>query len=130
MPVGPAMRHDLGAAIRGGLGQRKPHAAARPVADEPDGVDVLDRRTGGDENPTARERLPSAEQRLDGIHDVGRLGQPALPYPPAREIAVARLDERRPSRRETRDVLLHGAVFPHVRVHRGREEDAARVVAR
>jgi hypothetical protein len=59
---------------------------------------------------------------LGSANDVSSLCEAALADPPARKISGTWFNEVRAARAERIKVPLHGRVFEHVRVHRGRHE--------
>ena len=64
-----------GAPPRGLGGEGEPHLAARPVAEEADGIDRLEGGAGADQHGPAGER-PEAGGGLDRLDDLLRLGHP------------------------------------------------------
>src|SRR6185295_4304465 len=100
------------------------HLAARAVAQEADGIDRLVRRAGADENGAARELSPP-EGREEGGGDRLRLRHPSHSRLARGERSFDRSDEDRAPGRERRGVALDRGLGPHLRVHRGRQDDRA-----
>ena len=92
--------HDPRAAPRRFGGDRVAHAAARPVADVADGIDVLVGGTGGHDDEPAEQRARGREHALGRLGDRLGLGEPALSDPAARQVARARIDEPHAARRQ------------------------------
>ena len=94
---------DLGAAGGRRTGQRVALQPGGPVADEPDGVEVLAGAAGRDDHPLAGEVLDggaavlvaSGEQVGGQREDLGRVGQPALAGVGAGQAALGGLDHDR-----------------------------------
>ena len=114
----PGDQRYLRPAPRRFRGDRIPHAAARSVADVAHGIEIFVGRTGGDEDPSAAKRTLGPQDRLRGGDDLVGLGEASLADPSARQIALARLDEARPARRQRIEVLPHRLVREHLRIHR------------
>src|SRR3954469_22564718 len=119
---------DVGAERGGLLGQREAHPARAAVADEADGVDRLAGAAGGDEDAQPDEVAERVRQRrLDGAHQVGRLGEPAhAPLALGPERAGAGIEHGHPALAQHVEVRARGGVLVHVVVHRRGDEHGAR----
>jgi len=117
---GAGDERDRRAALRRARGDREAHAPARAVAEEADGIEVLERRPRRDDDALAGE-IARAERRGDRAHDVLGLRHPPQPRLARRDLARDRPDQRDlPGERG--DVALRRRVRPHARVHRRRRE--------
>ena len=101
---------------------RVAHLPGRGVRDEPDRVDRLARRPGGDEHAPAGE-VEVPEQARGRERDLLRRREPPLPDVAVRELARGGADDVEAARAQRRDVLLGRRVPPHPGVHRGGDED-------
>src|SRR5206468_12846106 len=83
------------------LRERVTHPSARTVGDEPNRVEPLAGRSGGDEDAQALQVTPRrARERERLVHDSGRLGHPTRPFAARTEKAPARTHEARAARPE------------------------------
>ena len=81
-------------AAPGGLSRNRiAHFPARPIADEADWIDVLERRARTDEHPPSGQRPGRLQHFERGADDFGGLCQTALANPSAGEIPLAGFDE-------------------------------------
>ena len=98
------------------------HATTRAVPEVADGIEVLVRGARGHEDAASAQ----GPRRLDDAQGLGRdhvrLGEPALPHPAAREVALTGLDEPHAARPQQRHVGLRRRVVVHVGVHGRRDE--------
>ena len=91
-PGGTGHERDVGAAPARFIGQRKTHAAARPVADVPHRIDVLVGRTGGDQHLLRRPaqtvaragREPASTRSAAATMSAGSASRPFPTQPHAR----------------------------------------------
>ena len=110
------LRPPPGAMLR----QRQPHASARAVADEADGVDRLSGPAGGDEHaqPVPRSSR-GGEERLDlGQQTVWRRQPADAPFAARGERSLLGLDHPHIALAQGRQVRLGGGIRVHTVVHR------------
>jgi hypothetical protein len=120
---GAGHERDAGAAPQRFRRNRVAHPAARTVADETHGVDIFERRPGGDQDAARRQRrgLARVEQLLCRVDDVLGLGEAAFPDPAARQVTRAWIDHVHAARDQGLEILRDRGVLEHVGVHRRRD---------
>ncbi|MCG3142491.1 MAG: hypothetical protein HDKAJFGB_03960 [Anaerolineae bacterium] len=87
------------------------------------GVERLARAAGGNDNAFARERSIARENLMRARRNFMRLCHAPLALGARSQMARARFDNKHTASFERCKIFLRRGIFPHARLHRGREQN-------